>query len=195
MKKRINLFSVKYERLKRERRQRKIRMLATAVGIVFFIVFILIGYLQFRQQKQVQSLNQEKQKYLNFLLENKNDEAKLRVFKAKQASLDRFLKDDANFLPYYQVLKDAIYSSTQSAEVDSIVIDKNRNSEFEVSFGSNPEMISFLNYIETEKFLNNFSNLVLTSFNLIEDEKQGMKRSYKLVFMGRFNEINGKKTD
>lgn len=195
MKKRINLFSVKYERLKRERRHRKIRMLATAVGIVFFIIFILIGYLQFREQKQVQSLNQEKQKYLNFLLENKNDEVKLRVFKAKQSQLDRFLKDDASFLPYYQVLKDAIYSSTRSAEVDSIVIDKNRNTEFEVSFGSNPEMISFLNYIETEKFLNNFSNLVLTSFNLIEDEKQGMKKSYKLVFMGRFNEINGKKTD
>lgn len=195
MKKRINLFSVKYERLKRERRHRKIRMLATGIGIIFFIVFVFIGYLQFRQQKQVQSLNQEKQKYLNFLLENKNDEAKLRVFKAKQASLNRFLKDDANFLPYYQILKDAVYSSTQAAEVDSIVIDKNRSTEFEISFGSHPEMISFLNYIETEEFLDNFSDLVLTSFNLIEDEKQGMKRSYKLVFKGKFNEINGKKTD
>ncbi|MDH7476539.1 MAG: hypothetical protein QHH09_03690 [Microgenomates group bacterium] len=190
MKKRINLFSFKEKKEWQEKISRKIRQSATLISLILFISFLSVNLLNIFQKNKLRKINLEKQDYLSYLIESKENEAKLKIFNIKENQLTTFLKDDAKFLPYYTILKEAIYQSTQSAKIDNISIDKERNCQFSVGFDSYAEMVNFLNYIETKTFLDHFNNLFLMNFDLNEDKKNKSINNYQLVFKGKFNYIN-----
>lgn len=189
MKKRINLFKSREGQQRKIQFIEKIRLLCAIAAFILVVIFLYFSYLNIQIRKSIQTVNLQKQTYLNFLVENKNIEAKLRYFKNKQTQLTAFLGEDARFLPYYKLLKDVITSSSESASIESIVIDKTRNTDFIVRFVTYDSMIRFFNYIESDEFLKHFSKLSLTQFNIVEDEAKLQKKNYALTFTGIFKQV------
>lgn len=196
MKKRLNLFNRKKRFDFFSAYANKVKQYGTVLGVIFFLVFIFIIIQTISVRGQVQSLTKKKQLYLALLINDKDIEANTRYFKGKQTQLLKYEKDDARFLPYYSVLVSALSSSSQSATLDSIEIDKNRDATFVVKFKDYDGMVQFLRYVESPEFLNNFDALSMASLNLSRaigsstKVQSAVNRNYQLQFKGKFKEIN-----
>ncbi|MBI4974046.1 hypothetical protein HZC27_05550 [Candidatus Roizmanbacteria bacterium] len=196
MKKRLNLFNRKKRFDFFSAYANKVKQYGSVIGVILFLVFIFTIIQTIAVRGQVQSLTKSKQKYLALLINDKDIEANTRYFKGKQTQLLKYEKDDANFLPYYSVLVSALSSSSQSATLDSIEIDKNRDATFIVKFKDYDGMVQFLKYVESEEFLNNFEALSMASLNLSRASgsttkvQSAVNKNYQLQFKGRFKEIN-----
>ena len=140
-------------------------------------------------------LLKKKQLYLSLLMEEKDVEANIRFFKGKQTQLYTYEKDDARFAPYYSILLDMLNTSTDSATLDSIEIDKTRSTSFVIKFKDYETMISFLKYVESEEFLKNFDELSMASLSLNRDvvvvsTARYANKNFQLQFKGKFKELN-----
>ncbi|MEK7078691.1 MAG: hypothetical protein AAB929_01350 [Patescibacteria group bacterium] len=196
MKKRLNLFNRKKRFDFFSAYANKVKQYGSIFGVILFLVFIFTIIQTIAVRGQVQSLTKSKQKYLALLINDKDIEANTRYFKGKQTQLLKYEKDDARFLPYYSVLVSALSSSSQSATLDSIEIDKNRDATFIVKFKDYDGMVQFLRYVESEEFLSNFEALSMASLNLSRSSgsttkvQSAVNKNYQLQFKGRFKEIN-----
>ena len=191
MKTRINLFKRKPQQDFISLNGPKFKKYVTIAGIVLFFLFIFLTIQDVRLNTEHQNLLKKKETYLRYLLDEKDIEANTRYFKSKQTQVNTFLKDDAHFLPYYQVLKQSLEETSDETILEAIDIDKDRNTRFMVKFKNSDEMLSFLRYIEGEGFLKNFVSLTLQSFSLNQQQATGNR--YQLELRGVFKELNSEK--
>lgn len=191
MKTRINLFKRKPQQDFISLNGPKFKNYITIAGIVLFFLFIFLTIQDVRLNTEHQDLLKKKETYLRYLLAEKDIEANTRYFKSKQTQVNTFLKEDAHFLPYYQVLKQSLEQTSDETILEAIDIDKDRNTRFMVKFKDSDEMLSFLRYIEGEDFLKNFISLTLQSFSLNQQQAAGSR--YQLELRGVFKELNGAK--
>lgn len=190
MKSRINLFKQKPQLDFISINAPKFKSYLTGAGVFVFVLFLFLMNQVFMLDTQQQDLIKKKETYLKYLLDEKDIEANMRYFKSKQTQLNKFLKDDANFHPYYEVLVNSIGATNANASLDTIDIDKNRSTRFIVKFTNDAEMLKFLNNIESEEFLKNFVSLSLQNFTL---NKQASKSNrYELELRGVFKELKSK---
>ena len=187
MKNRINLFQQKIHTSVFAAHEQKIKTAVTAVGIVFFGLFCVLIYSIFVQSTVQKKLLAQKESYLQYLLTEKDNEANMRYFKSKETQMNTFLKNDAHFLPYYKILKDSIDATNTSTTLDTIEIDKNRNTTFIVRFANYSQMLAFLKNVESPSFFSNFTTLTLDSFNL--NTKPGKSDTFQLELKGVFKEL------
>jgi len=187
MRKRINLFQQKAKADVFVLYAEKTRGFMTFFGILFFCLFCLLIFLIVRLGRSQQELLTQKETYLRFLLTEKENEANMRYFKSKETQMNTFLANDAHFLPYYKILKDSIDATNTSTVLDTIQIDKNRNTTFIVRFANYDQMLDFLRKVESSSFLDNFISLSLDSFNL--NAKKGRENSFQLELKGVFKEV------
>lgn len=172
----------------------RIEKLFSYIRILFYfelgLLVLLFSFFFFSLISQTRSVNQllEQKKELLASLKNKEgDEAKLLYIQNKYQNVQTFLKDDANSLPYYNLLNSALSQSTGSATLKSFLISKNRDVSFTVSFANLDELLSFFRFIESEDFLKNFEKVSLKNFSAIGDSK--IKQNFELAFVGRFIEL------
>lgn len=187
MKNRINLFKRKPQQDYISVNAPKFKKYLTGAGVALFLFFIFLINQVLQLNTAQQALLKKKEIYLKYLLDEKDLEANMRYFKSKQTQVNNFLKEDAHFLPYYQVLKKSLEETSDKAILDTIDIDKDRNTRFIVKFNNSEEMLQFLRYIEAEDFLKNFLSLSLQSFNL--NQQQTKLNRYQLELRGKFKEI------
>ncbi|KKP87922.1 MAG: hypothetical protein UR91_C0032G0010 [Candidatus Nomurabacteria bacterium GW2011_GWC2_35_8] len=192
MKKRINLFKVHpiQEIPILKFFSGRVGLIFNLVGVICFLVFLFFIYLNIRLNADISASIAARQEYLQFLLKNDGLEVKLQYFKSKQNQLNTYAKDDARFLPYYNILVEALEYATNSPSLDSVVIDKDRNTNFVVKLNDFDSAISFLKYVESPIFLGSFSSLNLVDFNLFEGEDVKANKNYQFTFQGAFNEIS-----
>jgi len=190
MKNRINLFKQKPKLDFISIHATKFKAYLTGAGILVFIAFLLLINQVFILDLLQRDLIKKKETYLKYLLDEKETEANIRYFKSKQTQLNTFLKNDANFLPYYEVLLSSIGETNANAVLDTIDIDKNRTTRFIVKFTNDGEMLTFLNNIESENFLKNFISLSLQNFSLNKQLSKSSK--YQLELRGVFKELTKK---
>lgn len=183
MKNGINLFPKKSPSESSIKTQAKIRVYASVFGVVFFIIFLAIIFLQIDAKRKLAVKNQEKQTLLQFLLSHKNTEAKTIYFVNKKNQLKTFLKDDSEFLPYYNLLNDSLSHSEEKPAIQAMTIDKTKKTTFSVRFANYTSAYAFLKYLESDQFLKNFSELNLTSFSLADETNS---EGYLLQFSGEF---------
>jgi len=187
MKNRINLFKQKPQLDFISINASKFKTYLTGAGVFVFVLFLFLMNQVFILNTQQQDLIKKKETYLKYLLEEKDSEASMRYFKSKQTQLNKFLKDDANFHPYYEVLLNSIGETSTNAELSTIDIDKNRATRFVVKFTNDDEMMTFLKNIESESFLKNFISLSLQNFSL--NKQTSMESRYELELRGVFKEL------
>ncbi|MFH0773331.1 MAG: hypothetical protein V1922_03400 [bacterium] len=190
MKNRINLFKRKPQQDYISVNAPKFKKFLSGLGLLLFAFFLFLISQVFRLTSSQQDLLKKKETYLKYLLEEKDIEANMRYFKSKQTQVNTFMKEDAHFLPYYQVLKASLEQTSNNTILDTIDIDKNRNTRFIVKFKNSDEMLYFLRYIESEDFLKNFLSLSLQSFSL--NQRQAKGSQYQLELQGVFKELETK---
>lgn len=203
MKKRLNLFSRKKRFNAFAAYAIQVKRIGTILGIILFAAFLYVIIQIFTLRTQLQDQAKKKELYLSVLSSEKDIEANIRFFKGKQTQLYNFEKDDARFAPYYLILRNVVLtSSSNSASLDTIEIDKNRDTNFVVKFQDYDATVQFLKYIESDEFLNNFESLSMASLNLSREvpgvsrarTAQKVNKNYQLQFKGRFKELNDKAT-
>ncbi len=191
MRKAINLFTTRKARTTSVLLTEKAKLVATGLGIVLFGMFMVTMFLQLGERQQISTLQERKRSLLQELLTDKTTEAKQSYFSMKKDQLKLFLKDDAQFLPYYTLLKDILAFSSESPILDTMTLDKNKSTEFVVRFAQYEPAYEFLRFVESDSFLKNFSDLKLQSFSLSPDTNY-TEGGYQLKFTGKFKPLNGK---
>ena len=192
MKNRINLFSKKKNTSIPTVVSDKINLYGTIFGVVVFVIFLAYTGLFLQVQSQKNTLETEKQELSQFILNNKDQIAKMNLYSHKSSQLRDFLKDDAEFLPYYNLLKDNLTadSTSEAGILDEMQIDKSKNTEFTVRYTNYEPAYSFLKSMEADTFLDNFIELKLVSFS-VDAATLSDRRGYELKFKGRFKPIDG----
>lgn len=166
-----------------------LRLTLVIFGVLLFGIIIYFVVTFTRQNQTMNSLLNQKKLLLESLQGRQNDEAKVIYLEKKYRALKEFLKDDAYSLPYYNLLNSALVGSTESARLKLFQISKNREVEFTVTFNNFSDLMSFFKFIESEKFLKNFENIVLKSFST-RGSDANEKENYELAFTGRFIPLN-----
>lgn len=192
MKKRINLF--------RERRRAlfsfdkyltpTVKLAVDLFGVLIFLLFLFIFITNINLTAKIKSLEQQKKDSLSYLLQNKELEAKMRYFKAKEGQINYYYNQDAKFLPYYSVLVDALKTATTSPALTSVIIDKQRKTDFIITLDSVDSALSFLKHVESDIFTSRFEKLTLSQFSVIQLNKKKETSGYKFTFTGIFKQVN-----
>ncbi|MCX7881303.1 MAG: hypothetical protein N2482_02190 [Patescibacteria group bacterium] len=186
MKKRINLFSKqkKYQNL--EILFSRLYSFNLIISFFFLIMIFLFFFILINLKKEKSDLTKEKENILMFLLKNKEAEVEYSYLKEKEDNLKKILKDDVNFIPYYNLITSSLKSASPEPVLKTMTIDKNRQVNLILSFDNLDSFFSFIKFAESDNFLKNFSQLTLSNFNLTQIEK---KNDYQLTLKGKLNEI------
>ena len=160
--------------------------------VVYCIVLLLsiFGLAGFRiyQSAQLNKLTDSKRIILSQLASRKTDEVKLIKLSKKLNSYHEFIKDDARFIPYYELLLATLQQSSQSATLKEFNIDKSREMNFKLQFSNFEEMVNTFQFIESPNFGKNFTRLDMKDFIGKEDSSDA--NIYELSFEGVFKPIN-----
>lgn len=188
---RINLLTTRDDYIKIERSLQLLRIVAVSYFFIFIAVAIIFVLIQFLQNRNIQDLIRQKGILLSSLNNYKNEEAKLVFVARKVNAYDKFILDDARFLPYYNLLNSALETTSEvsaeaspSASLSSFTIDKERIVSFTLLFSSVSEMVDSFRYIESESFLQNFEQLSLSGLTLGSGQTEN-----SLSFLGKFKPI------
>lgn len=176
----INLLVNREDYQKYENLFQRFKLTATLLTVILTIIFAYFYFSIKNKFNVYEKMNLEKKNYLQLLTERKKDEAKINYIGKKYSDLKNFLKNDAASVTYFELLSNAINNSSESAKLKSFVVDKTRNTSFEITFSLFEKMMDFLKFAESEIFLNNFENISLK--NLIIAGSQ----NYELSFTGQF---------
>lgn len=176
----INLLVNREDYQKYENLFQRFKLTAALLTVILTIIFAYFYFSIKNKFGIYEKMNLEKKNYLQLLTERKKDEAKINYIGKKYSDLNKFLENDASSVTYFELLSNAINNSSESAKLKSFVVDKTRNTSFEITFSLFEKMMDFLKFAESEIFLSNFENISLK--NLIIAGSQ----NYELSFTGQF---------
>lgn len=185
MRKRINLLYKKKDYQNIERIFINLRKFTFALGAVSILLLLIIFVLKTGAKSKYEEKLSTKQQHLTQLLAKKDIETKAIYFNEKSTVLKSYLKDDINFLPYYQQLQTYLPVSTDYTSIELINFDNERNVEIVLSFPNYDDFYQHLSRFENEQFLGIFENLMIDSFTLSEEKSQ----SYQLKLIGKFKPL------
>lgn len=186
---RINLLSSKQDYYKIEGYFGLFRSFLLLYSVILFIIIGGLGIFLIIQSFQIRSAQNQKKNLLTHLTTYKTDEVKLIRLSKKLNAYHAFIKDDARFIPYYELLISTLQQSSQSATLKDFTIDKSRSMQFKIAFNSFEEMTRSFQFIESDKFKQNFISLDLVDFIGRGSEESDGSR-YELSFTGVFKQIN-----
>lgn len=191
---RINLLASKQDYYRLENYFSIFRKFLVGFCVVLFLAIFGLAGFRIYQATQINKLNESKRAILSQLSSRKTDEVKLIKLSKKLISYREFIKEDAKFIPYYELLLTTLRQSSQSATLTEFNIDKSREMNFTLQFGNFEEMLNAFQFIESPDFSRNFSSLFMNSFNgRGESSDSSTSSSYSLSFEGSFKPINEKK--
>jgi len=170
MRKRANLLLQKKDYFKLEKYFYYFRGFTVGFGIVSIIILIIIVYMMISLRLENDRINlqiSDNQKYIN---KNADIKTGINYFNQKNNLLSEILKNDVNFLPYYNKLNEFIPVSTEEATISNVNFNNKREIGFTMNFNSYEEFISFLGALQDRAFLEIFDKLTLESFSIREGE-------------------------
>ena len=185
MRKRINLISAQKKYVLIERSLGRLKLVVLGVFLILFVLNIAAYLITLDDNKNVSLLSEEKKKLLEYILQQKEVEAKFIYFYSKERQLSGILKDDVSFYPYYKLLTDSLAEATTEASLGSVVIKKDRSAEFTITVESYDALLSFFKNMESDTFLSNFETLVMERF----DRDAKTKETYNMSLKGKFKEL------
>lgn len=187
MKKGINLIIRREKYLQYEKLFYRLKTIVLLMGILMLIFAIGLNLYLFKQDQKLIKLINEKKRLLEFIAKNKQVEGEFIYFRNKQNRLLSILKEDVNFLPYYTLITDSLKSASSEPKLDTIIITKDRAINLTLTFDDSNSMVLFLKFAESEDFLKNFSELIVSQFKI---ELKKNSKSYQLNLVGKLNPID-----
>lgn len=111
-------------------------------------------------------------------------------FVNKKEQLKKFLLDDAHFEIYYDTLNEAIANSQTGARLVNFSLNISRETTFIIGFSNFDSSQRLLEYIEGKAFLDNFEQLTLRQFAIVDSlPGQSGNTAFQLTFSGKFKEV------
>ena len=86
---------------------------STIGGGLLFTVFVVLIFMTFFTNRKIATLEQERNELISYLEQNKNIEAQNTYFVLKNDQLQKFLKDDSQFLPHDPKISDRSHAKDQ----------------------------------------------------------------------------------
>ncbi len=188
MRKRINLLTKQIEYKGYEKFFQILRVYLIGFFGIFLVLFGIVYVLLFSQNSQKQKLLADKENLIQYLNQQREVEAKFMYFDSKYSQLKNYLRNDVNFEPYYKILNDSLKLASPEPELENLKINEKRVFSFDLNFSGIDNILVFLKFAETEKFLQNFEKLTLIGFNF-EQTGQEKGTNYQLKFEGIFKKI------
>jgi hypothetical protein len=189
-KKRINLFSKKKQVEPIPTGATQLRrygiLFACASAVLCVISAGVLVYQIQRRDNLVTQLEQSRQ------LINQEDEIQGRIvfFVNKKEQLKTFLKDDANFKRYYDLLRNTLLGASDDSRLEDLDLGKNRDVFFTVTFTRFDSTEALLELVESKQFLDNFESLTLESFYITTIPTSSSRGDvFELQFRGIFKEL------
>lgn len=186
MKKGINLLKKQKRFIRFQQIFSRIKVVIIIEILLFLALYPIFYFLLSRQKQNIAILASQKKNLLEFFIENKIADAKFIYFRTKQKQLSYIVKQDVNFYPYFNLLKETLRTVGAEEGLESVLIDKSKAVSFRVGFETYSNVLDFLRFAESEDFLKNFSQLVLINFSNVETAE----KTFKLSFSGKFNTIS-----
>lgn len=186
MKKRINLIRRQKKYYQIDALIRYVRIGIAVVGVIFLVTNLLFFIVLFSEQRNVTALSEKKKSLLQYLLQNKETEARFVFFTTKEKQVANILQGDVKFLPYYHLLSDSLKAASPSGSLKSVLIDKSRAVTFSIEFSDYPALLSFFKFMESDPFLKNFKDLTLSGISVGDQQNKG---NFVLDMKGTFNEL------
>lgn len=188
MRKRINLLKAQKRFIFGEQVFSKLKTAIMLIFVFFLFIYAAFYYLLSQQKREIDELATQKKELIEFFIQNKEKEAKFVYFRNKQKQLSDILKEDVNFFPYYNLLKESLNAVNANVRLDSVLIDKSKSVKFSLGFEDYSSLLNFLSFAESDDFLKNFNQLALVNFS--KNEIQVANNDYKLNFSGKFSNLN-----
>jgi hypothetical protein len=185
--KRINLFFGKKDYQDIQKYFRIFRFTLLVLSAVLCIFVLTFGYITFVQSNKIKEKKTEKKNNLQLFNSQKEQEVKLIKISNKVKDLENFSRDDAEFYPYYNKLVAILNESEKVPIIDSLLIEKDRNFSFSISFLNKESLIKTFQFIESEDFLKYFESILLKD---ISTQKSETEESHTMTFEGKFKKIN-----
>ncbi|MDO8609997.1 MAG: hypothetical protein Q7R95_05580 [bacterium] len=186
----LNLLTNREDYQKLERYFTLLRTFSIILPIIFFILLAIYFAIVLTQVKTIETLNSNKKIIVEALASKEKEQASLIIINKKYQVLKEYIQDDAQSLPYYNLLTTAINTSSESGSLKSFIIEKNRNTSFTVSFNDFSELLNFFKFVESKKFLKNFEKVSLKSFSAsggLANQVNSLKKEvYDLSFSATF---------
>ena len=189
MKKGINLLSKQLKYKKIGTIIVRLRVVLVVLTVFFALLFLSFSVILFRQSQEVNKLISNKRSLLEYLLVNKEVEAKFVFFNNRYQEIKEILKNDVNFLPFYSLLNESLNQASPAPQLKSLVINRDRTVSFALNFIDLPSLLTFLKFGESDNFLDNFDQLILGSFNIVQNSAKEKKANYELIFNGKFSSL------
>lgn len=186
MRKRINLIPVQKKYVLIERSLSRLKLIALGLFFILFVLNMAVYLITLDDNKNMSLLTEEKKRLLEYLLQQKEVEAKFIYFYSKERQLSGIIKNDVSFYPYYKLLTDSLKQSTSEASLASVIIKKDRSVEFTVGFETYDSLQTFFKNMESEEFLKNFEKLVMERF----DSDSKTTESYSMSLKGLFKQLS-----
>lgn len=185
---RINLLTSKQDYYRLESYFDIFRKFLVLYCIALFLIISGLAGFRIYQASQLNKLYDTKTQILSQLSSRKSDEVKLIKLSKKLNSYREFIKDDAQFIPYYELLLTTLRQSSQSATLTEFNIDKSRGMNFKLQFSNFEEMVNTFEFIESPDFTRSFDRLDMKDFIGRGDAEEANR--YELSFEGSFKPIN-----
>ena len=188
--KRINLFLGKKDYQEIQKYFRIFRLSLIGISLLLSIFVLVIGYFIYLQKQTISKKTTLKRNSLQLFNSQKEEEVKLIKIANKTKDFENFIKDDAEFYPYYNKLVAVFNESEEVPAIESLSIKKDKNFSFSISFTTKEGLIKTFKLVESEEFLKNFDDLYLSDLDVQKNEKG---ENYKMTFDGKFSKINENK--
>lgn len=179
MRKRANLLLQKKDYFKLEKYFYYFRGFTIGFGIISIIILIMVVYLMISLRLDNDRIDLQISDNQKFIINNAEVKTGINYFNQKNNLLSEILKNDVNFLPYYNKLNEFIPVSTEEATISNVNFDNKREIGFTMNFNSYEEFVGFLGALQDKSFLEIFDKLTLESFAIREGEL--VKYSLQLV--------------
>lgn len=192
MVKHINLLHKNREYEAQEKRFYYLRTLTLIACAVGFLLVSIMFIAKSREEKQYSQLLTTKEQYLHELLSIKEDQEKIAYVDSKADYLNKIVIKDANFAPYYNLLKQTLFDSiavgsSDSAEVKRIHFDNKQSIELQINLYSDAALNAYLTTLESEQFLSQFQKFELIGFKIMNSGS-----SYETIIKAIFKPIKNK---
>ncbi len=154
---------------------------------IFCLVTIGVFSVFVQKNSDLDRLLITKAQLLNQLQSTQSNEARLILLSKKLNNYNQFSKDDARFIPYYNLLLQVLKTSSQSARLAQFRVDKKRNAQFAFAFTNEQQLSESFTFIESNEFLDKFAELRLKNFS---DTSTGGSSRFELSFDAVFKEMH-----
>lgn len=191
----INLLQNRAKIVELQHRYAILRKVVYGYVALFFLMCIAASFYLFTLSSEQKMLDTQKTQLLQSMQGFQEQEAKLTLLGNKVNQFDTYIRDDAQFSPYYNILLEALQQSSESAQLSEFTIDKSREAKFTLKFKSFENMLASFRFIESQEFLEHFEELSMNNFSGQNDQQQQASVSaglndYQLTFDATFKPVS-----